>query len=146
MLDDYFSMEIDSEGRLSTLPMVFEGHVPSFAALPIFLMRLATEVNWSSEEQCFDSFIREVARFYAIQANDPNARYDIKQHEEEASGGSDTTQREDPELPTWKWTMEHVIYAKAKTNLLHPPKAFAENMTFVQVADLPDLYKVFERC
>jgi DNA mismatch repair protein Mlh1 C-terminus len=29
---------------------------------------------------------------------------------------------------------------------LIPPKICSEDMTFIQVANLPDLYKVFERC
>ena len=35
MLDDYFSLEISEDGRLVSLPMVFDDHVPAFAALPV---------------------------------------------------------------------------------------------------------------
>ena len=35
MLDDYFSLEISGDGRLVSLPMVFDDHVPSFDALPV---------------------------------------------------------------------------------------------------------------
>ena len=66
MLDDYFSMEIDEDGCLATLPMLAEDHVPPLSALPIFIMRLITEVNWDEEEACFHTFCRETARFYAI--------------------------------------------------------------------------------
>jgi hypothetical protein len=39
MLDDYFSMEIDKEGNLCSIPMLLEGYVPylgniSFCFLP----------------------------------------------------------------------------------------------------------------
>ena len=46
---------------------------------------------------------------------------------------------------SWKWTIEHVLYPEIKKSLL-PPKIFAEDSTVVQLANLPDLYKVFERC
>ena len=44
-----------------------------------------------------------------------------------------------------KWTIEHVIYPALKSTLL-PPKRMADDATFLQIANLPDLYKVFERC
>jgi DNA mismatch repair protein Mlh1 C-terminus len=30
----------------------------------MFILRLATEVDWSDETACFDTFAKEVARFY----------------------------------------------------------------------------------
>ena len=32
----------------------------------MFVLRLATEVNWESELKCFETFAMEVARFYAL--------------------------------------------------------------------------------
>ena len=37
-------------------------------------MRLATEVNWTDEEECFRTFCEETAKFYAVQPNISNAR------------------------------------------------------------------------
>lgn len=45
----------------------------------------------------------------------------------------------------WQWTVEHIIYPTLKKNFL-PPRKFAEDNTIVQIASLPELYKVFERC
>lgn len=45
----------------------------------------------------------------------------------------------------WKWTVEHVIYPTLKTSFL-PPRKFGDDKTIIQVANLPELYKVFERC
>jgi len=45
----------------------------------------------------------------------------------------------------WEYTVTHEIYPSAK-QILIPPKSCLKDMTFVQVANLPDLYKVFERC
>ena len=44
-----------------------------------------------------------------------------------------------------RWTVEHVIYPALRHSFL-PPKWFAEDATILQIANLPDLYKVFERC
>ncbi|XP_051468797.1 DNA mismatch repair protein Mlh1 isoform X2 [Apus apus] len=46
---------------------------------------------------------------------------------------------------TWKWTVEHILYKAFRTHLL-PPKHFTEDGNILQLANLPDLYKVFERC
>ena len=45
----------------------------------------------------------------------------------------------------WKWTVEHIIYKAFRSHLL-PPKHFTEDGNILQLANLPDLYKVFERC
>lgn len=45
----------------------------------------------------------------------------------------------------WKYVTEHVLYSAIKESLL-PPKHFAHDSTILQIANLPDLYKVFERC
>lgn len=34
--------------------------------LPLYILRIATEVEWNSEKDCFQTFCRETAKFYAI--------------------------------------------------------------------------------
>lgn len=46
---------------------------------------------------------------------------------------------------SWKWTVEHVVYKAFRSHLL-PPKHFTEDGNILQLANLPDLYRVFERC
>lgn len=45
MLLDYFSLEIDKEGCLLTLPLLLDGYIPNLNGLPMFVLRLATEVT-----------------------------------------------------------------------------------------------------
>lgn len=46
----------------------------------------------------------------------------------------------------WEWTAEHVLFPAIKASL-QPPKEWAnDGVTIVLAANLPDLYKVFERC
>lgn len=44
MLADYFSLEIDDEGNLKSLPLLLDDYVPNLNELPMFVLRLATEV------------------------------------------------------------------------------------------------------
>lgn len=97
---------------------VADNHMPSMAHLPMYILRLATEVDWQSEKRCFETFSRETARYYAQSSR--------------ATADDD-----------FKWTLEHVIHDNIKKYLL-PPQTFAAHM--LQIASLQNLYKVFERC
>ena len=44
MLKDYFSFEINKDGQIILLPLLLEGYIPNMDKLPVFLLRLATEV------------------------------------------------------------------------------------------------------
>lgn len=46
MMLDYFSLEIDSDGNLLTLPLLLDSYVPNLNGLPMFILRLATEVSY----------------------------------------------------------------------------------------------------
>lgn len=86
----------------------------------MYILRLATEVDWETEENFFKTFSRETAQFYS----------EISKIALESD---------------WKWSVEHVIYPALKNNFM-PPQHFATNKTFLQIASLSNLYKVFERC
>ncbi|KAM6282972.1 DNA mismatch repair protein Mlh1 isoform 2-T3 [Porphyrio hochstetteri] len=136
MLKDYFSLEIDEEGNLTGLPLLIDNYVPPLEGLPMFILRLATEVNWDEEKECFESLSKELAMFYSIRK-----QYLI----DESNLTSSQNEESDSSSTTWKWTVEHVLYKAFRTHLL-PPKHFTEDGNILQLANLPDLYKVFERC
>ncbi|XP_029962065.1 DNA mismatch repair protein Mlh1 isoform X1 [Salarias fasciatus] len=131
MLEDYFSIEIDQEGNLTGLPLLLDKYSPVMEGLPMFILRLATEVNWDNEKDCFRDFSRECSSFYSIR----------KQYILDAEPGEE----QDAEVNSWRWKVEHVIF-KAFRTLFSPPKSFSEDGAVLQIANLPDLYKVFERC
>ncbi|CAG9770714.1 unnamed protein product [Ceutorhynchus assimilis] len=122
MLNEYFSLDIDSEGKLNTLPILIEDYIPDPVCLPMYLIRLATEVQWETEKECFDSFARETAIFYSNISTDTNE-----------NGKS------------WKWIVEYLLYPVVKEFFI-PPRSFTENAAILEIASLPNLYKVFERC
>uniref|UniRef100_G1MHU6 DNA mismatch repair protein MLH1 n=1 Tax=Ailuropoda melanoleuca TaxID=9646 RepID=G1MHU6_AILME len=136
MLADYFSLEIDEEGNLIGLPLLIDNYVPPLEGLPIFILRLATEVNWDEEKECFESLSKECAMFYSIRKQYISEESTLSGQQSEVSGSS---------AKPWKWTVEHIVYKAFRSHLL-PPKHFTEDGNILQLANLPDLYKVFERC
>uniref|UniRef100_A0A8D0DCR1 DNA mismatch repair protein MLH1 n=1 Tax=Sander lucioperca TaxID=283035 RepID=A0A8D0DCR1_SANLU len=135
MLGDYFSIEIDQEGNLTGLPLLLDKYTPVMEGLPMFILRLATEVNWDIEKECFRDFSKECSMFYSVRK-----RYIL-----EADEKAQSPPQRDAEVNSWRWKVEHVIF-KAFRTLFSPPKSFSEDGTVLQIANLPDLYKVFERC
>uniref|UniRef100_A0A8C2V175 DNA mismatch repair protein MLH1 n=1 Tax=Chinchilla lanigera TaxID=34839 RepID=A0A8C2V175_CHILA len=136
MLADYFSLEIDEEGNLIGLPLLIDNYVPPLEGLPIFILRLATEVNWDEEKECFESLSKECAMFYSIRKQYVSEESTLSSQQSEVSGSA---------LNPWKWTVEHIVYKAFRSHLM-PPKHFTEDGNVLQLANLPDLYKVFERC
>ncbi len=66
MLQEYFQIQIDPAGNIATLPQLIPGHVPTMQLLPMFLLRLTTEVNWNVEAPCLEGICRELAAFYCL--------------------------------------------------------------------------------
>ncbi|EJD05496.1 DNA mismatch repair protein MutL [Fomitiporia mediterranea MF3/22] len=134
MLNEYFSMNITPEGTLTSLPLLLRGYTPDLARLPLFLMRLGPQVCWTQERECFGSFLRELAYFYS-----PGdlATSTLGEGSEKA-GEDDATKKAE------RWQVEHVLFPTMRKYLL-PPRTLLDR-DVLQVASLPDLYRVFERC
>lgn len=107
--------------KTTTIISFSENYMPDPKCLPMYVTRLATEVNWETEKECFESFARETAKFYSnVPASNQNGK-------------------------DWKWITEHVLFPALKDYFL-PPKSFVENGALLEIAKLQTLYKVFERC
>lgn len=144
MLDEYFSMKISEDGELLTIPLLLKGYVPSLAKLPRFLLRLGPYVDWTGEEECFRTFLRELAAFYTpeqlpVPPSQPAA----------ADGGSNDSapETEDPFIVTRRAQMvqmlEYAIFPALRARLVATSRMLRG---VVEVADLKGLYRVFERC
>lgn len=120
MMKEYFSIVIDKKGNLKSLPVLLDKYFPFEGGLPLYILRLSTEVDWTTEQLCFQNICRETAKYFS---------------EINSIHGSHN----------WKYITEHVLYPAIKESLL-PPKHFAHDSTILQIASLPDLYKIFERC
>lgn len=143
MLLEYFSIQLeerkvsDSTGKTSTslfltgLPVILDGHSPSPHALPIFIHRLATEVDWTSEKPCFEGICTELAAFYTQSPPLENS----SKNERMACSVSENQRR----------YVQHTLFP-ALRYLLVVPKDFAADGSFCKLALLSKLYKIFERC
>jgi DNA mismatch repair protein MLH1 len=147
MLEEYFSIRFewrDVQGRsqrralfLTGLPIVLDGHSPQPHALPGFLIRLATEVDWTAELSCFQGICTEIGSYYAELPVASSAECFPVAH----SSNKNMELIEDEA----KSYVKHILYP-AIAHLVVPPKDFAANGTVLKLANLTSLYKVFERC
>ncbi|KAF9003434.1 histidine kinase-like ATPase [Cyathus striatus] len=132
MLSEYFSLNISKSGNVESIPLLLRDYIPNLDNLPGFLMRLGPQVNWAMEMECFDTFLRELAYFYA-----PGPSFLLP--EKRVSGDE-----ENPKKKAEEWQIQHVLFP-AMRRYLSAPKSLLDR-DVVKIASLPDLYKVFERC
>lgn len=102
---------------LKSLPILLEGYQPSPHGIPLLLLRLATEVDWENEKQCFHDISHELAFYFA----------QLPSTEDHTS------------------LIKHKVFP-AITTLLQPSKQLIQNNFLTTVSTLSRLYKVFERC
>ncbi|KIL63542.1 hypothetical protein M378DRAFT_164437 [Amanita muscaria Koide BX008] len=124
MFSEYFSLDISVSGMVESLPLLLREYTPNLDNLPNFLMRLGPQVEWESETECFDTFLRELAFFYGA--------------------GSPLTESEEAQVKAERWQIQHVLFPAARRYLLGSKSLLDRDI--ILVANLPDLYKVFERC
>lgn len=168
MLKEYFSLEIDDDGNILTIPMLMKNYLPSMAKLPTFLLRLGPFVNWTDEVECFRTFLIELAAFYVPEKLPPMKAKGNKGKEKQGTSSptrqteeEDTTMTElddsiDPEKEDElqdpyiakrraeiEYALEHVLFPAFRSRLLA-----TQGMTqgVVEIANLKGLYRVFERC
>jgi len=122
----------DDEAYIEAVPMLLEDFEPDIVDLPMFILRMATEVNYGKERACFESVCYELSLFFSLKCNDA---HDAERDRDEM--GKKTSK------PTKNWLVEHVIYPSFRNYLM--PSVKSEEL-FFKLVDLHDLYKVFERC
>lgn len=91
-------------------------------------------MDWSAEHECFDTFLRELAFFYVPEPL-------LKARDIDADA---LDERFVSAQKAMMWQIQHVLFP-AMARYLVPPKTLLDR-DVVQVADLPELYRVFERC
>ncbi|KAJ2159548.1 DNA mismatch repair protein [Coemansia sp. RSA 552] len=126
MLEEYFRIQVSDTGQLESLPMVIRDYSPDYDKLPLFLHSAAFSVNWDDEQQFFKTFIAALATFYTLEpplAADP----------QNAKG-------------EYRLMVEHRIMPAFKGSAFWAPSSILLENSLVQLVDLPDLYRIFERC
>lgn len=149
MLVEYFAMDISEDGLLLGMPLLLKRYLPNMAKLPNFLLRLGPHVDWDDEKGCFESFLRELAAFYAPEALPGN---DVSASEGEEMEGLEGGQISENQQAKASLAKRRVQLERSVENALFP--AFRQRLVatkglrsgVVEVADLKGLYRVFERC
>jgi DNA mismatch repair protein MLH1 len=108
------------------------------------------KVNWNSEQECFDTFLRELAYFYVpgpgpllVPSTPPGHTGDDDADKDKDDHNVNVQQQEEASTAE-KWQIEHVLFPAMKRYLIAPKSLLTRDV--VQIASLPDLYRVFERC
>jgi len=57
IMREYFGLRISEEGNVESLPSLVAQHRPNVAHLPVYLLRLATDVDWEHEARCFNGYL-----------------------------------------------------------------------------------------
>ncbi|KAI5844964.1 hypothetical protein DFP73DRAFT_547669 [Morchella snyderi] len=139
MLKDYLSLEISEDGNLVSIPLLLKGYMPSLGKLPSFMLRLGPNIDWTSELECFDTLLRELALFYVPEklpsmSGDADDGNDVVA----AAGNWDIDARR-KELGR---VVETAIFPVVRKRLI-APKTLLGAVT--EVANLKGLYRIFER-
>jgi DNA mismatch repair protein MLH1 len=119
MMKEYYGISIISKNNkalLVGLPVLLDGHAPEPHGLGIFLLRLATQVDWSEEKPCFQGICRELGNYYSSLPTSDHQPY-----------------------------VQHTLFP-AISYLLVPPEHLSEDGNVKVLTRLSTLYKVFERC
>lgn len=128
MLAEYFSLDISEDGMLSSMPLLLSGYIPQIGKMPNLLYCMVSKVDWSAEKPCFEGLLSELARFHVpeIPPEQPDESTSL------------TQQRTDIRQMT-----EQCVFSAFKRRFLAPKSLLS---TLTEIADLPGLYRIFERC
>jgi DNA mismatch repair protein MLH1 len=154
MLKEYFSLDISDEGRLLSIPLLLKGYMPSLTKLPRFLLRLGPFVDWTDEQKCFESFLRELSSFYVPEKLPPKGKISPRTNNSDVAtpvssdgeDGEDDVQYEEmveKRREELSRVLEHVLFPAFRSRIV-ATNALLKGT--VEVANLKGLYRVFERC
>lgn len=134
MLKEYFSLQISDAGELETIPLMLKGYMPSLAKLPTFLLRLGPFVDWTDEQACFHSFLRELSSFHVPERLEKTANAETEDTQPDIEG----SRRLEMER-----VLENVLFPALRSRIV-ATQGMVKGV--VEVANLKGLYRVFERC
>jgi len=159
-------MEITEQGELISIPLLLKGYMPSLGKLPSFILRLGPnvrrppppplckpsrtdksldQVDWYSELECFDTFLRELALFYVpeiLPKVDTSSDSPDSIEEEGGGGGWKDVAALAKRKDELNRTVETILFPAFRKRLIAPP-SLLQGVT--EIANLRGLYKIFER-
>lgn len=153
MVGEYFSLTLvqdeDGELRVTSVPMLVKGYTPGFEKLPFFFHELATRVEWDDEQACLKGILMAIAKLYTPEPIPMQDEEDEEDEEEDYKENEDL-EKEEEELDEngdrkkqIEECMDKILFPGIKQRFV-APKWMTDHI--VEIANLPGLYKVFERC
>lgn len=142
MFKEYFEigLEINEDDQLIlvSLPLIMRDIIPSLSKLPFFIYRLGSSenINFQDEKLTFQSILKEIALLYipeSISSDDDN--FETNANELKSLNNNKRDQLNNQ--------LEHLVFPMIKRRFLATKNLLRD---VVQIADLPGLYRVFERC
>ncbi|KAL4904896.1 hypothetical protein BDW74DRAFT_185414 [Aspergillus multicolor] len=148
MLSEYFSIHISDDGHLLTLPLLLKGYLPCLGKLPRFLLRLGPYIDWTSEQECFRTFLSELAAFYTPEQLPRPPPPGLQDQNQGGMDSDDVDAEMEDEFVTKRRAqmsrmLEHVVFPALRARLVATTRLLRGA---VEVADLKGLYRTFERC
>lgn len=129
MLAEYFQVRIainkDEKSVLHTLPMIIKGLNPAIGKLGHFIYRMGSQINYGVEKECLLGILKQIALLYLPQPLSLNTELNKSMRD------------------SIDYQLENLVFPQLKLRFLAPKSLTSD---IVQIADLPGLYKVFERC
>jgi DNA mismatch repair protein MLH1 len=110
-------------------------------------------VDWDGEKECFETLAKEIALFYSAEPplrESPEGNQIDDQDDQRMSESNITDPSYEKDHKAYLWQVEHLIFPALKFQFAAPKSLAASSGPgsghVVQLANLPDLYKIFERC
>ncbi|QLL30452.1 hypothetical protein HG536_0A02690 [Torulaspora globosa] len=146
MLTEYFAIELTAEGdtdkpaqesiQLRSIPLLLKDYTPPLAKIPFFIYRLGTRVNWEVEEPCLEGIMRQIALLYIPEIIE---LVDLSGKDVDEERKAEFVARNEE----MSYSLENVVFPCIKRRFL-APRSLSKDV--IEIANLPGLYKVFERC
>lgn len=165
MMEEYFSLVLSpSTSEVIAVPSLLSDgtgkqEVFPMDNLPTLLLRLATQVDWTEEKVCFESIAREIAyaHTFSISLPPPLQAIVIQDgHDNQDGDHSDPALSHQQQRLQADWLIRHrwFPYFSSKQGGFFMTKGAATTQqdegagasVILQVANLKDLYRIFERC
>lgn len=139
MFDEYFQLNLEENENgkvyIKSIPMIMKDIIPSIDKLPYFFYRLGNSINYGNEKECLEGILRQIALLYIPESMSPpeSGIPDFESLSSQHNRSRDILNNR----------LESVIFPVIKKRFLATKNLLRD---VVQIADLPGLYKVFERC
>ena len=117
MFLEYFMIKV-RDGKIYSLPNILKGYTPNVVKLPLFLIKVGSEVDFTDEKTCFDGLCKQLAMLYTPECGDDEEEFQSM--------------------------VKNVLFPGIKRYGFNAPNCLQD--AFSELVDLPQLYKVFERC